>query len=196
MKPNLARVLTLWLGLGLFGPTAAHPQADHVLRLSPGNDLASHITYLRSTWPNQFAIAVVEAAEAAVCNTPDPKPELSRSNEHTYCWLKVRSADPILVRWLYADPMAPGDEMTIHYWYDKHREDMKIKPGERLLVLLAPTHFQSVYSCTLLMSANPERVKKVRCAIREAIDDPLDRRAPKSERRGLTPTPPRENPAV
>jgi hypothetical protein len=165
-----------------------------VLRLSPGNDLASHIAYLRSTWPNQFAIAVVEATESPICNTPDPRPELS--GKHTYCWLKVRSADPILVRWLYADPMAPGDEITIHYWYDKHRDDMEIKPGEPLLVLLAPTHFQGVYSCTLLLSASPERVKEVRRAVREAIDDPLDHDAQESERRGLTPTPPRDNPAV
>jgi hypothetical protein len=46
------------------------------------------------------------------------------------------------------------------------------------------------------MSANPERVKDVRRAIRETLDDPLDGKAPESKRRGLTPTPPRDNPAV
>lgn len=194
MKPKLARALTLWLGLGLLGPTAARPQADHVLRLSPGNDVADHIAYLRSTWPTQFAIAVVEASDSPVCNTPDPRPGVS--GNVTYCWLRVQTADPILVRWLHADPMPPGDEITIHYWYDKNREDMGIDAGERLLVLLAPTHFQGVFSCTLLMSANARRVNDVRRAIRESIDDSFDRGRPESKRRGLTPTPPRDNPAV
>ncbi len=194
MKPKLARALTLWLGLGLLGPTAARPQADHVLRLSPGNDLSDDIAYLRSTWPNQFAIAVVEAADSPVCNTPDPRPGVS--GNVTYCWLKARTADPIFVRWLQGDPMAPGDEITIHYWYDKDRDDMGINIHERLLVLLAPTRFQGVFSCTLLMSASPERVNDVRRAIRESIDESHDRDRPKSERRGLTPTPPRDNPAV
>lgn len=194
MKPKLARALTLGLGLGLLGPTAARPQADHVLRLSPGDDLADHIAYLRSTWPTQFAIAVVEAADSPVCNTPDPRPGVS--GNVTYCWLRVRTAEPILVRWLHADPMAPGDEITIHYWYDKNRDDMGINAGERLLVLLAPTHFQGVFSCTLLMSANAERVNAVRRAIRKSIDDRLDKERRENKRRELTPTPPRDNPAV
>lgn len=134
-----------------------------LVMLGPTSDLGKQIEYLASTWPRQHAIAVVRAEARPKCRS-------QASNGSVYCWLKVRPDALILVKWLAADPRAPGDRFTMHYWYRRGQSGMDVRRGDRLLVFLAPTHGKGIYSCTIMMRAAPHKVSAVRRHLRRARD--------------------------
>ena len=137
---------------------ALDSERDVLVMLGPTGDLKAQLRYVTSAWPNQHAIAVVAAEAPARCDTG--------SADKVYCTQDVRLAEAILIRWLEADPRAPGGSFAIHYWYGPAAGAVEIGPGEDLLVFLAPTHAQGVYGCTVLMRATDAVVRDVREALR------------------------------
>ena len=134
---------------------------DALVMLGPTTDLRKQIDYLASTWPRQHAIVVVRAEARPKCRSQP-------SNGTVYCWLNVRPDALILVKWLAADPRALGDHFTIHYWYRRGQHYLEVQKGDRLLVFLAPTPSQGIYSSTVVMRAAPDKVSAVRRLLRRA----------------------------
>ncbi len=147
--------------IGLSSPAAARAldlTREALVTSGPESGLEAQIRYLTSTWPAQHAIAAVTTEAAARCG--------SGSADKVYCTQDVRLAEAILIRWLEADPRAPGGKFAIHYWYSPAAGAVVIGPGEDLLVFLSPTHAQGVYGCTVLMRATDAMVRDVREASR------------------------------
>jgi hypothetical protein len=137
---------------------AADPAQDALVMLGPAGDLKAQIRYLTTTWPDQHAIAVVTTEAPARCG--------AGSADKVYCTQWVRLNESVLIRWLEADPQAPGDGFAIHYWFDAGRSAIEIAPGEELLVFLAPTHAQGTYACTVLTRTTGAALGQVREALR------------------------------
>ncbi len=137
---------------------ALDPAREALVMLGPAGGLEAQIRYLTITWPNQHAIAVVTAKAPARCDTG--------SADTVYCTQEVRLNESVLIRWLEADPRAPGGSFAIHYCYGPAAGAVEIGPGEDLLVFLAPTHAQGTYACTVLMRATDAVVRDVREALR------------------------------
>ena len=131
---------------------------EALVMLGPAGGLEAQVRYLTTTWPNQHAIAVVTAEAPARCDTG--------SADKVYCAQIVRLNETVLIRWLEADPQAPGDGFAIHYWFDAGRSAIEIAPGEELLVFLAPTHAQGTFACTVLTRATDAVLRDVREALR------------------------------
>ncbi len=158
----------LALAMGFLSPGTARaldPARDALVMLGPARGLEAQIRYLTTTWPEQYAVAVVTAEAPARCGKAEAG--TSGSASAVYCTQEVRLTESILVRWLEADPRAPGDGFTIHYWYDVGQRAIEIAPGEDLLVFLAPTHARGVFGCTVLMRASEAALRQVREASRK-----------------------------
>jgi hypothetical protein len=95
---GLSRWAPLLIGPLLVGATGVLP--PRLVTVGPAGTLEEQITYLRSTWPDQFAIAVVEAIRAPSCQ--------AKEDGTTTCGARVRPRELILVRWLSSSPPAPG----------------------------------------------------------------------------------------
>ncbi len=137
---------------------ALDPTREALVTLGPAGGLEAQIRYLTTTWQNQHAIAVVTAKAPARCHTG--------SADKVYCTQRVRLNESVLIRWLQADPQAPGDGFAIHYWFDAGPSAIEIAPGEELLVFLAPTHAQGTFACTVLTGATDAMLHEVREALR------------------------------
>ncbi len=163
------RYLTVLLAvaIGLSSPSAARAldlTREALVTSGPESGLEAQIRYLTSTWPAQHVIAVVTAAGPARCGQAEA--DAPATSRKVYCTQEVRLAEAILIRWLEADPRAPGGSFAIHYWYGPAAGAVEIGPGEDLLVFLAPTHAQGAYACTVLMRATDAVVRDVREALR------------------------------
>jgi hypothetical protein len=135
---------------------------DQIVTVGPSGPLTRQVEYLKNTWPDQFAIAVVEALRAPKCDTPD-------KTTTRYCWLDVRPTDLIFIRWLNKSPPAPADRFTIHFWYQGTASQIVIGQGDQLVVFLAPTHGRGTFAATVLMRSDDEITSSVRSAVNEAM---------------------------
>ncbi len=109
---------------GLSSPTAVRAldlTREALVTSGPESGLEAQIRYLTSTWPAQHVIAVVATEAAARCG--------SGSADKVYCTQEVRLAEAILIRWLEADPRAPGASFAIHNWYHPAAGAVEIGPG-------------------------------------------------------------------
>ncbi len=163
----LAVLLAVAIGLSSASAARALDLTREALVTSgPESGLEAQIRYLTSTWPAQHVIAVVTAAGPARCGQAEAEADAPATSRKVYCTQEVRLAETILIRWLEADPRAPGGSFAIHNWHGPAAGAVEIGPGEDLLVFLAPTHAQGVYGCTVLMRATDAVVRDVREALR------------------------------
>jgi hypothetical protein len=142
---------------------AGEPNQDGLVVLGPKGPLEAQLRYLMNSWPSQFAIAVVKAAKAPNCDTPEKGPAVSGNT--TYCWLEVRPVDWIMVKWLNNSPRAPGDAFTIHYWFPKDDKAIDVQGRKELIIFLTPTHGQDIYGTTTIIVASDANRESVRKAL-------------------------------
>ena len=133
--------------------------SEGLVTFGPADTIKSHIAKLQETWPQQHAVAIVESVEEPRCGDP-----AGDSGETTYCWVDVKLTGLLHARWLNDSPRAPGNEFTIHYWYPDEKP-FNVKQSSELLVFLAPTHGQGIYSSTALLFATPDAVAATRSAL-------------------------------
>jgi hypothetical protein len=158
-------------------PTLAQAQAippsDQIVILGPDGPIKEQVRYLMSTWPDKFAIAVVEAVEEPQCHRV-PKGPVD-SGRITYCSVRVKPVELIVARWQDRPPQAWGDPFEMNYWFpreDKPQDTTRfeVSKGNRLVALLAPTRTDKpIYSCDYLAHATESLVDSVRQAVTDAL---------------------------
>lgn len=153
--------ITAFLTLSGFA-YAQEAAPNQIVSVGPSGPLTRQVEYLKTTWPDQFAIAVVEALRSPKCDTSD-------KTTTRYCWLDVRPTDLIFIRWLNKSPPAPADRFTIHFWYQGNASPIAIGQGDQLVVFLAPTHGRGTFATTVLMRSDDEVTNSVRSAVNEVM---------------------------
>ena len=134
-----------------------------LVSLGPTAGVEAHIEYVQSTWPSNFAIALVHPTEEPDCSAPTT--EVNGAGT-TYCWVEVRADELLAGSWnhLEAAKGATPAEFRLHYWYPSD-ETRHWKSGQQLLVFLAPTHSYTVYVGTAILEATEEVVIEIRNAL-------------------------------
>jgi hypothetical protein len=142
-------------------PLVAFPQSSEEILVThgPSNDYKAQYEYLRKTTPKQFAILVVEVVGPSQCFVPKGPTD---SGGTEYCNTEVILIDTIVIHWLSRDPKSPDDRFFIHYWYSKDHKPKMFSEGQRLIVFLAPSHFQDVHVCSVVAPATEKSLKQVR----------------------------------
>lgn len=129
----------------------------------PSSSLADQLRYLRQTWPEQHAVAVVTTAVDATCRgTGQP----AGSGGHD-CNVRVVPKEYLAVRWLDGSPPGPAALLLMTFGYAAAEAPFPIKIGSDFLALLAPTRDRGIYAATLLAPASETLVREVRAALRE-----------------------------
>jgi hypothetical protein len=155
----------LLLTLFSAAPVTAGAQEESVpkmVSIGPTGSILEQLQYLAEHWPEQHAVAVVEAAEGPECSA-------RRDDGPRYCLLEVRPVELILVRWLRRDPPGPGASFRLHYWYRPSVGELEIARGDRLMAFLIPARQRGVFVATVVMRGTDEIADFVRRAAGEAM---------------------------
>ena len=149
--------LALLVAFGAVG--AGSPETDEQLvSIGPAAPLGAQLAYLRTTWPDHHAVAVVAASGDPSCGQP---PETADA-ETWYCDLPVVARELLLLRWREGSLPGPGSHFTVHYWHRGPEAPLRIDAGAELLVMLAPTHVPNTFVATVLAAASPGLLERVR----------------------------------
>jgi hypothetical protein len=159
MNPYSLAIAVLSLTVGRPGP----PLSQDIVMLGPPGPIEAQLQYLVSTWPQQHAVAVIEAAEAPRCSTSAD--DSVGTSSTMYCWLRARTVEYWLVNWFNSSPPGPAATFTLHYWYRTSPSEFVIRSGTKLIALLAPTHASHVFSATVLRSASDANVRATQNAL-------------------------------
>jgi len=142
---------------------AAAPAGQLVTR-GPATSLADQLRYLRATWPDQHAVAVVTAAVDPTCRGTRGAAGATLRD----CEIRVVPREYLAVRWLSGSPPGPAARFLLTYGSPPQAAPFSIRIGTDLLALLAPTPDRGILAATVLAPATDELVERVREALREA----------------------------
>lgn len=129
--------------------------------INPHRTVLQQIRYMRKNWRDQFAVAVVETTGEAK--------KAAESKGTTYWNQEVMPVELIFVRWLDADPRAPGNRFHIHYWTRPKKGEKELKAKEQRIVFMAPARAQGVLATEMILPADKKMIEKVRKMLKEMI---------------------------
>ncbi len=168
-------LFSIWLVAVAAAPVQgqAVPPSEQLVTIGPDGPIKEQVRYLVSTWPDKFAVAVVEASEESECHRIPKGPV--NSGRITYCSVRVTPIELIVARWPDRSPQTWGDPFVMNYWFP--REDrpqdtvrFQVAKGDRLVALLAPTRTDKpIYSCDFLAHATEPLLATVRQAVTEVL---------------------------
>lgn len=158
MKPKF-RILLLAVGL-LASPVQAEEGSPTVF--NPENFLLKEkVQYLQQYWPEQMAIAVVEADEQPACHEPTSLLSFSQ------CIISVRPAQWIYLRWLNGSVRAPDDQFTILYWFESGNGRTDYQAGDEFIVLLSPGRTEDLYNAVVILDEPESHAEPLRALLAE-----------------------------
>ena len=152
-----------------FKDTTRSPILDQgLVTVGPVTSVEDHIRYVRHTWPESFAIAVVVLVEEPVCN---PSKDEKHDQNTLFCWTGARAEELLLGSWNHLEHTNSSKpaEFRLQYWYPRN-DAPPWESGARLVAFLAPTHSHAAYTGTAILEATDKIVSHVRNSVRQVGD--------------------------
>lgn len=131
---------------------------DALVILGPNTNIEEQIIYLDQTWPYNLAVEIVEVLEEPKCNS---------KNLRIYCDVAVKPKEILYLKWLSSNNASPTYDFKLHYWYKKGEPRFKVEKDSMLIVFLAPTHFNGVFSPTIIIKASDANTNILRKELSE-----------------------------